>query len=55
LAPALNPLFAAPAAWRWRFFKSNRWPNIFYLLIALGFVGALIYQGHLGGQQSFSM
>ena len=40
-------------AWRWSFFKSNRWPSLFYLLVALAVVGAVVYQGHLGGDQSF--
>ncbi|HZL33823.1 MAG TPA: DUF2231 domain-containing protein [Tepidisphaeraceae bacterium] len=39
--------------WRWWFFKSDRWPSILYLLIGLAIVGAVIYQGHLGGEQSF--
>jgi uncharacterized membrane protein len=55
LGTILAVVFVGLAAWRWWFFKSNRWPDIFYLLVALAVVGALIYQGHLGGQQSFSM
>ena len=39
--------------WRWRFFRSDRRPSILYLLIGLAIVGAVIYQGHLGAQQSF--
>jgi uncharacterized membrane protein len=39
--------------WRWRYFKSDRWPSILYLLIGLVIVGAVVYQGHLGGEQSF--
>jgi hypothetical protein len=41
--------------WRWWFFQSNSWPGLFYLLAALAVVAALVYQGHLGGRQSFSM
>lgn len=41
------------ALWRWWFFMRNRRPNVFYLLVALAVVGALVYQGHLGGDQSF--
>ncbi len=39
--------------WRWWFFKNDRWPSIPYLLVGLAIVGAVIYQGHLGGDQSF--
>jgi uncharacterized membrane protein len=39
--------------WRCWFFKGDRRPSVFYLLVALAVVGALIYQGHLGGEQSF--
>jgi len=43
------------AVWRWWFFKKDRRPNIAYLVVALAVVGALVYQGHLGGEQSFMM
>ena len=39
--------------WRWWFFKRDLWPNILYLLVGLVIVGAVVYQGHLGGEQSF--
>jgi uncharacterized membrane protein len=55
LGTSLAVLLVGLVVWRWWSFMNNRWPNIFYLLVALGVVGALIYQGHLGGQQSFSM
>jgi uncharacterized membrane protein len=55
LGTSLAVLLVGLAFWRWRFFKNNRCPSAFYLLVALAVVGALIYQGHLGGQQSFSM
>jgi uncharacterized membrane protein len=55
LGTALAVLFVGLAAWRWWSFKSNRRPSMHYLLVALAVVAALVYQGHLGGQQSFSM
>jgi uncharacterized membrane protein len=55
LGTALAVLLVGLVLWRWWFFKSNRWPSLFYLLVALAVVGAVIYQGHLGGDQSFSM
>jgi uncharacterized membrane protein len=55
LGTSVAVLLVGLAVWRWWFFKSNRSPSVLYLLVALGVVGALIYQGHLGGQQAFSM
>jgi len=55
LGTALAVLLVGLILWRWWFFKSNRWPSLFYLLVALAVVGAVIYQGHLGGDQSFSV
>ncbi len=55
LGTTLAVLLVGFVVWRWWFFKSNRWPTIFYLLVGLAIVGALVYQGHLGGDQSFSM
>ena len=53
LGTALAMVLLCFIAWRWSFFKSNRWPSLFYLLVALAVVGAVVYQGHLGGDQSF--
>lgn len=39
--------------WRWWFFKSDSWPSLLYLLVGLAIVGVVVYQGHLGGEQSF--
>jgi len=39
--------------WRWSLFKSTSNPSLLYLLIASMVVGAVFYQGHLGGKQSF--
>jgi uncharacterized membrane protein len=55
LGTSLAGLLVGLVVWRWWFFKSDRRPNIVYLLVGLIVVGALIYQGHLGGEQSFSM
>jgi uncharacterized membrane protein len=55
LGTSLAVLLVGLAVWRGWFFRSDRRPSIFYLLVALAVVGALVYQGHLGGQQSFSM
>jgi uncharacterized membrane protein len=46
-------LLVGLVVWRWWFFKNDRRPNVAYLLAALAIVVALIYQGHLGGEQSF--
>ena len=54
LGTGLAVLFIGLAVWRWRFFKSDRWPGLIYLLVTLAVVGALVYQGHLGGDQVFS-
>lgn len=41
--------------WRGVFRRKGRAPNWVYLLVMALVVGALIVQGHLGGQQAFSM
>lgn len=53
LGISLAALLIGLTVWRWWFFKSNRTPTYYYLLVALAVVGALVFQGHLGGQQSF--
>jgi uncharacterized membrane protein len=55
LGTTLAVLLLGLVVWRWWFFNGNRSPSIFYLLVALAVVGAVVYQGHLGGDQSFSM
>jgi uncharacterized membrane protein len=54
LGTALAALFLALVLWRWHFFKRNGNPTFLYLLLALALVAALIYQGHLGGEKTFS-
>ncbi len=53
LGTALAMLLVGLVLWRWWFFKSNSRPSVVYLLVALVVVGAVVYQGHLGGDQSF--
>jgi uncharacterized membrane protein len=53
LGTSLAVLLVGLVLWRWWFFKGDRRPSVFYLLVALAVVGALVYQGHLGGDQSF--
>ena len=53
IGTSLAVLLVGLALWRWWFFKSNRRPSVFYLLVTLAVVGALVYQGHLGGDESF--
>lgn len=55
LGTTLAVLLVGLVVWRWRFFRSDRWPSLLYLLVALAVVAALIYQGVLGGDQTFSM
>ena len=55
LGSSLTVLLVGLALWRWWIFKRDRCPSMFYLLVALAAVAALIYQGHLGGAQSFAM
>jgi uncharacterized membrane protein len=55
LGTALIVVVLVLAGWRWSYFKDNRWPSVLYFLGTLALVAALVYQGHLGGEQSFSM
>ena len=55
LGTSLAVLLVGFVVWRWWFFKHDRRPNIAYLLVALAVVAAVVYQGHLGGEQSFMM
>ena len=54
LGSALAMLLLAVFAWRWHFYRRQQWPSWAYFLLAGGFVAALAYQGHLGGEQVFS-
>ena len=46
-------LLAGLMGWRWQIHRRDRYPNAAYLLMGIVLVGALAYQGHLGGNQSF--
>jgi uncharacterized membrane protein len=39
--------------WRWRTYRKQAWVSLAYLLVGAVVLAALIYQGHLGGTQSF--
>lgn len=53
LGTSLAVAFLAVLAWRWAFHRRKSWPSLIYLLTAAVVVAALIFQGHLGGDQSF--
>ncbi|HEY8747891.1 MAG TPA: DUF2231 domain-containing protein [Tepidisphaeraceae bacterium] len=53
LGSALALVFVALAFWRWHFYRSDRWPHWSYLATTFLIVGALAFQGNLGGEQSF--
>ena len=39
--------------WRWQAFRKDHWPSFAYLAVGMVIVGTLVYQGRLGGEQSF--
>ena len=41
-------------AWRWNLHRRQQWPTPAYFVAGIIIIGALVYQGHLGGQQVFS-
>lgn len=53
LGTGFAALLVGLALWRWQFHRRGRAPAPAYLVVALVLVGALMYQGHLGGSQSF--
>lgn len=55
LGSSIAMLLIGLVAWRWRYFTSDSRPSAYYLLVASAIVGAVIYVGHLGGEQSFPM
>ncbi|HUA68074.1 MAG TPA: DUF2231 domain-containing protein [Candidatus Saccharimonadales bacterium] len=40
--------------WRWNLHMRQQWPTPMYFVAGVIFISALVYQGHLGGQQVFS-
>ena len=53
LGTGLAVLLMGLVLWRWRAFRKDRWPSLAYLIVGVMVVGALVYQGRLGGDQSF--
>jgi uncharacterized membrane protein len=53
LGTSLAVLLVGLVLWRWRAFRKDRWPSVPYLIVGAIVVGALVYQGRLGGDQSF--
>jgi len=53
LGTAMAFILVGLLLWRWRAFKKDQWPSAAYLLVGVIIVGAMMYQGHLGGEQSF--
>jgi len=54
LGTGLAALLFVLFAWRWKLHRQARWATISYLVVGVIFVAALVYQGHLGGEQVFS-
>jgi len=54
LGTSLAIAILALVLWRWIVYRNDRWPSLIYLCSGLLVVAALVYQGHLGGDQSFS-
>jgi uncharacterized membrane protein len=55
LGTSLAILLPLLLLWRWRAFRKQAWAAWPYLLLGAVVLAALIYQGHLGGDQSFGM
>lgn len=53
LGTSLAVLLIGLVLWRWSAYKNARWPSKNYLFVGVLVVTALVYQGHLGGEQSF--
>jgi plastocyanin/uncharacterized membrane protein len=53
LGSAAALLFIVLAVWRWRIYQRGASPGIAYLALAAAAVGALVYQGSLGGAMVF--
>ena len=53
LGTSLAIVIVALLLWRWVVYKKDRWPSLIYLFSGILVVAALVYQGHLGGNQSF--
>ena len=53
LGTLLIVLLAGLICWRWQIRRRNYYPSAAYLLTGVALVLAVVYQGHLGGTQSF--
>lgn len=53
LGTALAIVLIGLVLWRWWAYKRDLWPSAAYLCVGIVVVGILVYQGHLGGDQSF--
>jgi uncharacterized membrane protein len=53
LGTALAFIVVGLMLWRWWAYQKDRWPSMIYLCAGIVVVGAIVYQGHLGGHQSF--
>jgi uncharacterized membrane protein len=53
LGTALTFIVVGLMLWRWWAYKKDLWPSMIYLFAGMVVVGAIVYQGHLGGDQSF--
>jgi uncharacterized membrane protein len=53
LGTAMAVVLVGLVLWRWWAYRKERWPSFVYLCAGIVVVGALAYQGHLGGDQSF--
>jgi uncharacterized membrane protein len=55
LGTGLAVLLFVLFGWRVKFRLQDKWASTPYLIFGIIFVAALAYQGHLGGEQVFSM
>jgi len=54
LGMSLAVLLLGLFAWRLKLHRQKQWAEIPYLITGIIFIAALVFQGHLGGQQVFS-
>jgi uncharacterized membrane protein len=53
LGTSLAVLLFGLLLWRWRLARQKRWASVPYLCAGIVVIAALIYQGHLGGDQTY--
>jgi len=54
LGTELTVLLFGLFLWRHNLHRQNQWPTMAYFIAGSIFIAALVYQGHLGGEQVFS-